>query len=152
MALSSYQASLSKIQRYCAFQERCSLDVMLKLRSWKVSEFDIKRILVDLYRDNFINDIRFVQAYVIGKFRHNKWGKIKIAHELFVRGFSQTLIQESLASISEDEYRAMAVHLIAKKKQELFSEKDEMVKKNKIIAYLVGKGYEYECVNKCFIV
>ena len=69
---------LSKVERYCRYQERCKSEVEKKLVDLDVTEKIKNSILYELSKKIFDNN-RFSYEYAIGKFRNNKWGKLKSA-------------------------------------------------------------------------
>ncbi|MCC7454537.1 MAG: RecX family transcriptional regulator, partial [Crocinitomix sp.] len=72
----------SKIEAFCAYQERSHFEVKNKLESWFIDFRDINLLISELIETNFLNEERFASSYVSGKFRIKKWGKIKIRQQL----------------------------------------------------------------------
>lgn len=87
---------LSKILRYCAYQERCTLDVRNKLLTLGVGKEQIQEILDYLEKEGFLNEERYARAYARGKFRINGWGKRKIKAGLIAKGIGNSLISTAL--------------------------------------------------------
>jgi len=79
------QEAQKKLERYCAYQERCHQEVVQKLKSLNIIPVAIDQIISELITNNYLNETRFAQAYVRGKFRHKKWGKIRIQSQLKLR-------------------------------------------------------------------
>ena len=73
---------LLKAENYCAYQERSTYEVKNKLLQWGVSKQDIEEIISHLIEKNFLNEIRFAQAYAHEKFHINGWGRYKIKYAL----------------------------------------------------------------------
>ena len=136
---------LNKIQHYCAYQERCVYEVKLKLLEYNLTQNKINDIIKLLKNDNFINEERFALAYVQGKFRIKKWGKNKIIAGLKQKKISDTIIQNIIKNIDDDEYIKTLKHLInnrIKDKKDLH----DKIFLNKTINYLRTKGYEYHLI------
>lgn len=136
---------LNKIQHYCAYQERCVYEVKLKLFKYNLTQNKINNIIELLKNDNFINEERFALAYVQGKFRIKKWGKNKIIAGLKQKKISDTIIQNVIKNIDDDEYIKTLKHLInnrIKDKKDLH----DKIFLNKTINYLRTKGYEYHLI------
>ena len=70
--------ALAKAYKFCAYQERSQQEVRLKLKSFLITDDEVENIIVNLIENNFINEERFAIAFAGGKFRINKWGKLKI--------------------------------------------------------------------------
>lgn len=134
---------LAKAEHYCAYQERCSFDTIQKLHTWGADHAITTQVIEQLKRDKFINDQRFANTYALSKLKYNKWGKRKIAYSLFQKKINSTLIDNALSSIPTELYDEVAIALIAKKTATT-NEKNRYKKKEKILAYLAGKGFELE--------
>ena len=64
----SIEEALSKLQKYCAYQDRCHKEVEHKLKQMRMIPEAIEIIIVALIEDNYLNEERFAKAYVRGKF------------------------------------------------------------------------------------
>ena len=106
---------------------------------------ETNEILVDLVRDNFINEERFAIAFAKGKLKVKKWGTRKIAIALKNKGISDSLIQLVLKSIDPDHYLS-ELRLSIEKKAKTIKEIDPWKKAGKLKQYLIGRGYEAELV------
>ena len=71
-----------KAADYCSYQERSQQEVRNKLYTYGLHKDDVEDILTDLVLEGFINEERFSTAYVGGKFRMKKWGRLKIIQGL----------------------------------------------------------------------
>lgn len=144
----SNERALEKATRYCSFQERCILDVENRFRAWNVKKEDWDLLIDKLIEQNFLNEKRYIEAFVRGKFLIKKWGKIKIKAELNQKKIYGKEIDEAIANeIEEDEYVKTIKNLIVKKKN-LLNESDKSKEKEKIYRYLLSKGYEQELIFK----
>ena len=140
--------ALSKLQRYCAYQDRCHKEVRTKLLDLEIFGDDLEDIMASLISDNFLNEERFAQSYARGKFRIKKWGRIKIKIELKRKNISEYCLKKGLAEIAENEYIKTIYELIEKKERTVKA-KNDYEKKRKIAAYLMRKGYESYLVWEC---
>ncbi|MCX6249555.1 MAG: regulatory protein RecX [Bacteroidetes bacterium] len=130
-----------KLQQYCAYQERCTKEIVSKLKDWNLRESQIESVIANLKKENILNEERFARAFTRGKFRVNKWGKLKIAFELQLKSIPDSLIRKGLSEIDEEEYLTVLKTLILKKKEELDKEKGINLR-DKIITFIQNKGYE----------
>lgn len=135
----------SKAEAYCAYQERSQQEVRDKLYHWGLHRADVEEIIAGLITDNFLNEERFAMAYASGKFRINGWGKHKIKQGLGQKAVSAPLIRIALASLDEQEYRDKLMDLLQAKAR-LEKEKQPFKRKNKLVRYALGKGYESELI------
>ena len=139
----SQKEALAKLQRYCAYQERCHHEVKEKLSGFGIWGDWADQIIVRLIEENFLNEERYAGCIVRGKFKYKKWGRIKIIQRLKEKRISPNLIRLSLKEISEEDYLATLQLLIEKKDDSLhLKETDPFKRKQKIAKYLQQKGYE----------
>ena len=133
-----------RIQKYCATQERCTFDVKKKLNEWDIKPELSKIIIKDLIAENFINEERFAILFANSKLRIRKWGRIKIKHEMKKKFLQDSDIIKGIDSIDLILYKETLQELLIKKSS--VKEQNIFKKKQKIINYLVQKGFEYELV------
>lgn len=151
----SFLEAKSKLESLCAYQERCQFEINQKLISWNFKIEQRDQLISDLISNNFINEQRFAEAFVSGKFRIKKWGRIKITSHLKQKHISNYSIQKGIKEIDLDEYWETIVKLASKKKIELeFKKGDIWDKKSKVFRFLQSKGYETDitsdAVNEVF--
>lgn len=137
----SEEEALKKIQRYCAYQDRCHQEVRSKLLSMKVYGQALENVMMLLIQERFLDEERFAKSYAGGKFRIKKWGRVRIKQELKKRAISDYCIKKGLEEIEEEEYLETVRLLVAKKKI-LLKESDEFKKNKKIATFLQNRGYE----------
>jgi regulatory protein len=136
-----------KIFRYCAYQERCHLEVRNKLYEWGVSKTAGDEIISDLITQGFLNEERFARAYTGGKFRTKSWGRMKITHALESKGLTPNCIRSGMQEIDEKEYLKTLKELILKKTEQIIGE-NPYVKNDRVAKYVIQKGFEPELVWK----
>jgi regulatory protein len=141
------EAILARIRHYCAYQERCSLEVDHKLRQWKVPPGKIKTVLQHMKEEGYIDEERYARIFVRSKFHINKWGHSKIRYELKTRSIPETMIQKAMEEIHEEDYMSTIRELVLKKKSEINPEKNLNIRE-KIITFVTGKGFEFDLLSK----
>ncbi len=135
-----------KLENYCAYQERCHKEVQQKLYTMRMIPEAADQIINHLLTHNFLNETRFAQAFVRGKFRHKKWGKNRIKNELKMRDISKFNITIAMKEISESEYFETFEELAAKRLRQLETENDLQKKRKKFADYLFYRGWESELI------
>ena len=140
---------LAGIQRYCAYQERCSHEVYQKLVEWKVPPDNISEIVAHLTEEGFLDDGRFACIYVRSKYHIKKWGRTKIRYELKNRNIPEKIVQRAMEEINEEDYLKTIRELILKKMSEINSAKHLNIRE-KIITFVTGKGFEFDLISKVF--
>ena len=145
--MSVKKEALAKIQRYCAYQERCHSEVRNKLLSLKIYGDDLEAIITELIQEDFLNEQRFAEAYVGGKFRIKKWGRLKIKSNLKIKKVSDYCIKKGLKIINEDDYTQTLKSLIEKYKEERKTKKwSQREMEINCIRYFQNRGYEYPLI------
>ena len=141
----------SKLEYYCAYQERCYKEVEEKLYSFAATSTEKEEILSYLIENNFINEERFAQSFVRGKHNYKFWGKNRIINELKYRNISSKIIEIALKEITEATYLSN-FHALAEKNWENITERKGLKKNKKFVDFLLRKGYEtsliYEKLNE----
>ncbi len=134
-----------KLEAYCAYQERCEQEIRQKIYSLGIFGEDVDFLVSDLISNNFLNEQRFAEAFVSGKFRIKKWGRIKIKQHLKQKNISDYSIKKEITKINSDEYWQTLVSL-TESKNKLIRAKDNWDKRIKLQRYLHSKGYEGDLI------
>ena len=141
----------TKMEYYCAYQERCYKEVEEKMYSFSSNQSEKDEILTYLIENNFINEERFAQSFVRGKHNYKFWGKNRIINELKFRNISSRNIQTALKEIPETVY-IENFHKLAEKNWETIKEPKGQKRNKKFVDFLLRKGYEtsliYEKLNE----
>jgi len=134
-----------KIEFYCAYQERCQIDVTQKLKKLEIFGDDKDQYLSHLIDNDFLNEQRFSECYVRGKFNNNSWGRIKIIRELESRKISINNIEKGLSEINKKDYLKKLRELSSKVINENLGKPKEKLKE-KMFNRLEYKGWEKELI------
>lgn len=137
----SYDDALDRLQRYCAYQDRCHKEVRSKLIEIGIYGDDLENIIVDLIADNFLDEQRFATAYARGKFRYKKWGRMRIQRELKMRQISAYCLKKAMEEISDEDYME-TLETLLEKKNRVLREKNIWKRRKKLADYVISKGYE----------
>ena len=140
--------ALEKLQRYCAYQDRCHEEVRTKLLDLGVYGDDLEIIISELIQEQFLDETRYAQSFARGKFRIKKWGKNKIKQALKRKKVSDYNIRKGLEEIDSEEYLNTINELI-EKWAEKYSDLNSYEKRQKLYQMLLRKGYESEYIQKC---
>ena len=150
MKIYDLNTAREKIQAYCAYQERCHMEVAMKLKSWGLIQEAIDLLIVELIQLNFLNEERYARSFARGKFRIKKWGKIKIRMALKKRDINFKCIDLSMLEIDDKTYFNTLKELL-QKKNETVKETNSYKRKMKLTSYLVSRGYEYDLINDALV-
>ena len=142
---------MEKIKRYCAYQERCKQAVRNKLYEWSVKNDKIEQIINELEEEGYVNEARFAEVFVRGKFNIKSWGTQKIIAELKRRNISDSCIKNAVNEIDRKLYLEK-LHKLTQKWLHEHKHESKSNQKQKLFRYLFSKGYEqgdiWEVVNE----
>jgi regulatory protein len=142
----SLEQALSRLQRYCTYQDRCHIEVERKLTEMRMIPQAKEQIIMSLIEEDYLNEERFALAFVKGKFRIKKWGRIRLKAELKKRKISKYLIKSALEQISEKDY-LFTFEELANRKANSIKADSILLKKKKLADYLIYRGWESSLVN-----
>ena len=138
---------LSKLMRYCTYRERSKKEVQQKLDSLGILSENYHLYLDYLTNNNYLDYNRFATAFVLGKFRINKWGRQKIKQALYVKEVDSVLIENALSKISNEDY-FKTLKKLATVKLNGINTKNEFELRSKTARYLLSKGYESDLIKQ----
>jgi regulatory protein len=136
------------MERFCAYQERSVFEIKTKLHRKGATEEQVALVIKHLISSNFLNETRFVEAFVQGKSRIKQWGEQRIKSGLRAHHISDPLINQALASLPKSEVQAHLKRWILKKQDSLKNEEEGPKKRAKIIRFLLSKGFSLDEILK----
>lgn len=134
-----------KLERYCAYQDRCHKEVYEKLKGMRMIPVAIDQIISHLITENYLNEERFAKSFARGKFSIKKWGRQRIENELKQRNISRFNIKTAMAEIDEEDYHN-TLHELAIKRLSQIKETHPQKKRKKLADYLLYRGWESHLV------
>ena len=135
----------ARMERYCAYQDRCHAEVREKLKDFSLTTEEKENIICSLIEGRFLDEERFARSFARGKFRVKQWGRVRICRELRARGIHPRLLEVALSEIDEREYDEVFRSLLEAKKKET-GELTTRTQVAKVYNFMVSKGYETEKV------
>ena len=139
--------ALAKITRLCSRSEQCSTEIRRKIITEGIEKDVADDMVQSLIEENFLNDERYVQAYIADKFKFNKWGKIKMRHYLRLKGLPDEIIQKGLEQIDKEKYKAVLVKTM-KDKAKTVKKKNKFEKMGQVIRFAQNRGFEPELIHR----
>lgn len=137
--------ALEKLQKYCAYQDRCHSEVRTKLLKLQIYGDDLEDIIYQLIQEKFLDELRFAKSYVRGKFRLKSWGKVKITHALKAKHVSEYCIRKGIEEIEDTEYLLCLEKLVQLNKNR-YGALESFESKQKLTKYLMQRGFEFELI------
>ena len=130
----------------CARSEYSPYDIMRKCRDWGLSEAEAESLVERLKEERFIDERRYVHAFVHDKLEYAHWGRVKIQFALRQKHLPDALISEALDEAAEPEsYQDALVSLLRQKVARMprpLSPQDRA----KVYRYAASRGYEMDAI------
>lgn len=130
----------------CARSEYSPYDIMRKCRDWGLSEAEAESLVERLKEERFIDERRYVHAFVHDKLEYAHWGRVKIQFALRQKHLPDALISEALDEAAEPEsYQDALVSLLRQKVARMprpLSPQDRA----KAYRYAASRGYEMDAI------
>ena len=137
----------SKMAQLCSRSEQCSADIRKKIMAFEIVDEIVDEIITKLIEEKFIDDERYVRAYINDKFKINKWGKLKMRYYLHAKGLSDEIIEKGLDSLDDEKYKSLLIKTM-KAKAKSIRDKDKYKKMGQIIRFTQNRGFEPELIHR----
>lgn len=131
-----------RIYKYCAYSERAPIDVRQRLMKMRIPPEWVEELIVELMQENFLNEWRYAEIFIHSKLKYNSWGRNKMYEALRMKGISEHVISSCYEQMDKQMYIDTLKKLI-EKKQSQNQDFDPYIRQQKLIRYLLGKGYLY---------
>lgn len=144
----SDEDALKRVASYCSAAEHCRAEVSEKLQRWGIAYDTINQILDKLESEKYIDEERYCKAFINDKFRFSKWGKVKIAQELYMKKIPSDVAWRFLNAVDEEEYLAILHSLLASKRKSIHA-KDDYELSGKLVRFAMSRGFELKDIKRC---
>lgn len=132
--------------RLLSLRDHSKVELKQKVIQKGISPKFLDEILEEFEALNYLNEERFVKAFIRDKTTLSGWGSIKIKLALKKKGISDTLIHTYLDDQNTDALKEQMQTLVLKKAARFKRESDEIKRKKKIYEYLARKGYPSDVI------
>lgn len=137
----------SRAAALCDKCEQCSPDIIKKLAAWGISEADIERIISELKKRRYLDDMRYARAYAHDKMAYSGWGRNKIIQGLWMKRLDREYIDASCDELDSEEYHDMALRVIKAKIRTLPEGVSTYESRMKVMRFAVQRGFEAHLVS-----
>lgn len=134
------QKALERLQFQCARQEKCTHDLVQKLKQWGFAQLEIHEIVGKLISDGYVDDNRFARLYVREKSRINKWGPLKLRAMLASKGIKKEIIDKAINELGDAENPNILFDLLNKKMPHVKA-KNRFDLRNKLVRFGASRGF-----------
>lgn len=146
--MSNYSEALSAAASYCSMAEHCISEVVEKVKRFELTPDDESKLIKRLLEEGYLNESRYVKAFVKDKFRFSKWGRIKIRYALRQKGISTLLMEEGMSEIHEEDYLELLTNLLRQKKSTIKANTPYELR-GKLLRFAASRGFELDKAGTC---
>jgi regulatory protein len=134
------ETAYNKVLNYLSYRPRSRAEVEVYLQKRGVLESQVEVVLSRLERAGLLDDEAFAQYWVENRERFRPRGLRALRYELRGKGIDDATIEQAVASVdaSDSAYRS------ASKKARQLEKVERQTYCQKIVEYLVRRGFEYE--------
>ncbi len=143
--LSEFNEAYRIAARYASRSPRCTQEVRNRLRIKGFFEKTIEDVIDRLVEIGLIDDMEYIKLFVKDKSELNRYSRKRIRFELIRLQFSSECIETALEQLTQSSDEENALRLA---EQKLGHQERNDRQKAKLFRYLVGRGFEYETVNR----
>lgn len=128
-----------KIRHWCARGERSAFETEAKLSRLGASPTEATEFIGVLEKEGFIDEERFVSAFIHDHFTLKNWGPRKLYHGLKKKGCASHLIEQALAELTPEDLEN-ALNQTIETRFTLYPEEHKN-NRERLIRYLQNRGY-----------
>lgn len=143
------EKSFEKALRFLSFRPRSIKETENYLIKKGFDQKEIQQTTQKLKNLGLLNDLEFASAWIKDRIKLKPSGRIRIILELKQKGVPKEIIEKALEDFSDDQEFTLA-YQEALKKNEHMGHLTKREKKQKIISYLLRKGFYYPLIQKVF--
>ncbi len=136
-----------RLSAKCAVTEYCRADMRRMMARWDMPDDARERVLARLQKEGFVDDRRYAGAFTRDKFRYNKWGVVKIALQLRMKGIAPDIIDEAVKEVDDDTALATLRKIIEAKRTTVKGKSDYEVN-CKLLRFALSRGFSIDNINK----
>jgi regulatory protein len=140
--------AMNRAAALCARSEQAPGDVRDKLLRWGLLPSDASHVMRQLIEQGFLDEQRYARAFVKDRFAFNGWGRIKIAHQLRLKGIAPELIDEAMTAIDEDRYRERLTELLQAKWRTV-KDRERRAAWAAMMRFAASRGFEAAIAGEC---
>lgn len=137
----TFEEALDRMQFLCSKAEHCEYEIREKLFKLKIDSADIEKIIEILKQQRYVDNRRYVSAFVNDKIKFDRWGPRKVAQALFLKKIDAETIREVLEEIPDPLIEENLKHLISARCRDV----SELTRegKLKLLRFAINRGYDY---------
>lgn len=143
----SESKALSRMANQCARREYAAFDIETKLQRLELDKDTIERIIAQLKKDKFIDELRFTLSFIKDKLRFNKWGKKKIEYGLKQKRIPDSIISKAFKEFTDEDLNG-SLQEIMQAKWKTIKANNTYERKTKLIRFALSRGFDMDSIMK----
>lgn len=132
-----------RLARRMARAEMSPAAALRSLRSWGLSAETSQKVMDYLRHERYLDEERYAKAYVHDKLIFQRWGRLKLRAGLQREGIDDTIIDKTLGTIGQEQYRAILRGLLREKEQTTDAENLKDLR-FRLLRFAASRGFEAE--------
>jgi regulatory protein len=129
------------------FRARSEKEIYTRLKKKKFKEVVIKETLAFLKDKGFIDDKIFAKTWIESRLKKSL-GLARLRQELGLKGIDKKIIDKAISQVGKTYSEEDTVAEIAEKRLRRLSNLEPSVKKRRVYAYLLRRGFSAEVVEE----
>lgn len=142
------QGAYLQLAQLCARSEHCQHEMLEKMRKWGMTDEAQVRVMQRLVSERYVDDERYVRAFVRDKIRYNKWGRRKVEQALWMKRIDEDIRERVLGEIDDDEYIKILRPLLKQKRRSIKAQSDYELNQ-KLAKFALGRGFTFDIIRQC---
>ncbi len=135
--------------RYLSYRPRSETEILDYLKKEKLSEEIISLIVTKLKEYKFINDREYAKFWIEQRVKSKRKPLRVIEFELKQKGINKEVIDEALSTFNEGKDLDLgSAKKLAEKKLDFYRNLSPQKRREKVMSYLLRKGFSYDVVKK----
>ncbi len=140
---------IQSLMRFCAFRERAEFEVHQKAIKLGMLPADIKTAIHALKEEGFLNQERFLKAYIHDKREFQGWGPFKIMAQLRKFRIPASDITNAIETIPPETWENVVARLIQQKTKKT-PDSWSYEEKAKLFKWLYSRGFTRDHLGAAF--
>ena len=143
LRIRQYPRALNQAVSMLARRPCSTGEIVSRLTRKRYADEVIELVIYKLEKEKLLNDRDFCDQWIQYRFNHG-YGPVFIRRELRMKGIAQEMIDTALELFDEDDRMEKAEALARKAWMRTKPDKDLRKSRQKVIAFLVRKGYSWD--------
>jgi regulatory protein len=118
------------------------------MRRWELGEEAQTRIMEQLVKERYIDEMRYARAFVKDKVVYNKWGRRKVEQALWQKQIDDDIRQSVLEEVDDETYVSVLRSLL-KQKRKSTKAGSEYEMNQKLVRFALGRGFTFDIIRQC---